>query len=358
MNNLPATSANPNENYEKLRSAIAEAQTQGDTKTVVSLQKQLGQAYMEAGDAPLALTEFNEAIKLVFKSEDDKEIFAQLLGFRGLALKLIGNYSLAMQAFRKSNALALEIKHSALSCDSLIHLAALHSETGKIDEAIAVLNEALGIASEYKDKVRIMRINGLLGDNFFKRVEPAKASEYFQLAYDAAQNLGNRAAGCSFITKLGNVFLLEGKSERAIDKYEYALKLASALADRNAEINILGGLFRAHALAGNIDPAFTYGEQVIHLAAEISHYEAEIANIQALALFSIEHGQAGKALSYLGRGFEVAKEQVNMGWEMELLTLSSKAYSAQEKFAEALNSLDEALTLAIKLQDESFMANT
>ena len=41
MNNLPPTSANPNENYEKLRSAIAEAQTQGDTKTVVSLQKQL-----------------------------------------------------------------------------------------------------------------------------------------------------------------------------------------------------------------------------------------------------------------------------------------------------------------------------
>ena len=120
----------------------------------------------------------------------------------------------------------------------------------------------------------------------------------------------------------------------------------------------MGGLFRAHALAGNIDPAFTYGEQVIHLAAEISHYEAEIANIQALALFSIEHGQAGKALSYLVRGFEVAKEQVNMGWEMELLTLSSKAYSAQEKFAEALNSLDEALTLAVKLQDESFMANT
>jgi tetratricopeptide (TPR) repeat protein len=170
MNNLPTTSANSNENYEKMRSAIAEAQTQGDTKTIVSLQKQLGQAYMEAGDAPLALTEFNEAIKLVFNSEDDKEIFAQLLGFRGLALKLIGNYSLAMQAFRKSNALALEIKHPSLSCDSLIHLAALHSEMGKIDEAIAVLNEALGVASEYKDKVRIMRINGLLGDNFLKRV--------------------------------------------------------------------------------------------------------------------------------------------------------------------------------------------
>lgn len=363
MNNLPVTPAastpiNPNENFEKLRTAITEAQTQGDTKTIVSLLKQLGQAYMEVGDAPQALTEFNEAIKLVFNSEDDKEIFAQLLGFRGLALKLIGNYSLAVQSFRKSNALALEIKHSALSCDSLIHLAALHSEMGKVDDAIAVLNEALGIASEYKDKVRIMRVNGLLGDNFLKRAEPAKASEHFQLAYETAQNIGNKAAGCSFITKLGNVLLLEGKTERAIDKYEYALKLASALADRNAEINILGGLFRAHALAVNIDPTFTYGEQVIHLAAEISHYEAEIANIQALASFSIEQGMAEKALPYLERGIQIAKKQVNMGWEMELLSLYSKAYYVQGKYTEALNSLDEALTLATNLQDEFFMATT
>lgn len=361
MNNLPVTPAvptNPNENYEKLRSAIAEAQTQGDTKAIVLLQKQLGQAYLDVGDAPQALTEFNEAIKLVFNNEDDKEVFAQLLGFRGLALKLIGNYSLAVQAFRKSNALAVEIKHPALSCDSLIHLAALHSEMGKTDEAIPVLNEALGIASEYKDKVRIMRVNGLLGDNFLKRVEPTKASEYFQMAYEIAQNLGNQAAGCSFITKLGNVLLLEGKTERAIDKYEYALKLAAAQADRNAEINILGGLFRAHAFIGNIDPAFKYGEQVIHLAAEISHYEAEIANIQTFASFSIEQGQTERALPYMERGIQIAKKQVNMGWEMELLVLYSRAYSVQGKYTEALNSLNEALALAANLQDESFMAAT
>jgi tetratricopeptide (TPR) repeat protein len=355
MNNLPATSPDINENYEKLKNAIADARKQGDTKAVVSLLKQLGQAYMQAGDAPQALTEFNEAIKLVSNGEDN-ETFAQLLGFRGLALKLIGNYSLAMHAFRKSHTLALEIKHPALSCDSLIHIASLHSEMGKLDEAFTALTDALKVASENRDKVRKMRLYGLLGDNSLKRIEPAKASEYFQMAHELAQDLGNQAAESSFITKLGNVLLLEGNTDRAINQYERALKLASALEDRNAEINILGGLFRAHALAADLYPAQVYAEQAIHLSAQIGHFEAEVANIQALAAFLIEHGQFDKVFHLLERGLQVAREQVNPGLEMELLNLTGQAYSLQEKYDEALISWDTALVQASMLQDEPFMA--
>ncbi len=341
--------------YEQLRNAITEARSKGDNKTVVALCKKMGLTFMEAGDAPQALTEFNEAIKLVSKDED-KESFAQLLGLRGLALKSIGNYSLAMQAFRKSNALAREIKHPALSCDSLIYLAMLQSEMGKIEDAISVLNDSLALAVEFKDKVRRMRIYGLLGDNFTKHINPAKAIEFFQMAELTAQDLGNRAAECSFITKMGNVFLLEGKTENAIEKYERAFKFASALEDRNAEINILGGLFRAHALAGELNLAQVYGEQAINLASQINHFEAEIANIQAMVVFLIEQEQVDKVFPLLERGMQIVHEQTNLGWQMEILNLQGQAYSLQEKYNEAIKSWNAALTLASNLQDEPFMA--
>lgn len=356
MYNFPETPVDANEIYEKLRNAIAEAQAQGKVKTVVSLLKKLGQAYMNAGDAPQALTEFNEAIKLVSNREEDKEAFAQLLGFRGLALKLIGNYSLAMHAFRKSNTLAREIKHPALVCDSLIYIASLDSEMGKVDQALVALKEARELAAEQKDRVRRMRVDGLLGDNFLKQHEPSRASEYYQRACEVAQDLGNQAAECSFITKLGNALLLEENTARAIEKYERALTLAAALDDCNAEINILGGLFRAHALAGDSYPAQVYGEQAIHLAAQIGHSEAEVANIQALAAYLLEQGLVDASLPLLERGLQVARQQTNLGSLMELLNLQGQAYSIQENYEAALVSWNAAITLASNLQDEVFMA--
>lgn len=354
MSMLPPVDVN--ENYEQLRQAIAAAQEKGQTKTAVALLKKLGQAYLEAGDAPQALTEFNEAIKLVSNNSAEKEAFAQLLGLRGLALKLIGNYSLALQAFRKSNDLAREINHPALACDALINLASLHAEMGKTDQALTSLNDALEIATQNKDKVRKMRVYGLLGDTFLKQAATTQALEYFRQAQEAAQGLENRAAECSFITKLGNTLLLEGKSDAAIEQYERALKLASALGDRNAEINLLGGLFRAYALAGEVHPAQIYGEQAIHLAAQIEHVEAEIANLQALAAFLLEQDLPEQAFPLLERGLQVVRQQTNLGLQIELLNLQGQAYSLQEKYPDALESWNAALTLASNLQDEVAMA--
>jgi tetratricopeptide (TPR) repeat protein len=356
MTTLPVHETDANEKYDQLKKEIEIARGQENESALVGLYRKLGQAYMDDGDAPQALTEFNEALKIVSKGED-KESFAQILGLRGLALKMIGNYSLAMQAFRKSNSLAVEINHPTLACDSFIQIAILHSEMGKIDDTLSSLDKALNIAVEQKDKTRKMRVYGLLGDNFLKQANPAKAAEYFQMAYETAQDLKNRAAEVSFITKSGNVHLLEGKMDRAIEKYERALSLASALEDRGAEINILGGLFRAYALAGDAHPATVYGEQAIHLAAGISHFEAEIANIQALASFLIEQGQAEKALPHLERGIQVAREQVNPGWEMELLRMQGEAHLATDQVAQALMSWEAALTVADRLQDEAFMAS-
>lgn len=356
MSTLPVQPVAAQENHEQLRKSIAEALEKNQTNTAVALLKKLGQAYMEAGDAPQALTEFNEAIKLVSKDENEKESYSQLLGLRGLALKLIGNYSQALQAFRKSYSLALEVNRYALSCDALINTAALHSEMGKPDQALAALNDALEVALQNKDKVRKMRVYGLLGDNFFKQVEPIRAMENYRLAGEAAQGLENRAAECSFITKIGNVLLLEGKSEPAIEQYERALKMASTLGDRNAEINILGGLFRAYALAGEVQPAQVYGNQAIHLAAQIEHVEAEIANLLALSAFLLEHGTFEQVFPLLERGLEVVRQQTNLGLQIELMNLLGQAYAHQENYADALASWNAALTLASNLQDEPFMA--
>src|SRR3970040_1233482 len=121
------------EKINQLQSAIEAARQEKASSQLWLLQRKLGQHFLEQGDAPKALTEFNEALKTVSKG-DDKESLAQLLGFRGIALKEIGNFSLALQAIRKSHATAKEIRHDALTCDALIQMAILKSDMGRETE--------------------------------------------------------------------------------------------------------------------------------------------------------------------------------------------------------------------------------
>jgi tetratricopeptide (TPR) repeat protein len=356
MNDTTTLIDNKDDATEVLKKEVAAAREKNDIKNLLPLLKDLGQAFMEKGDAPQALSEFDEALRIVSKGED-KEAFAHFLGLRGLALKLLGNYSLAMQAFRKSNKLATEINHFALACDSLIQIAALNSDMGKTEDAIAGLNKALKVAMEQKDKVRRMRIYGLMGDHHLRQSDTAKASEYFRMAYETALDLENRGAECSFITKLGNVLLLEEKAEPAIEKYERALKLASALEDRNAEINILGGLFRSHALNANIRLAEVYGEQVIHLSRETKLAEAEVANIAAFTSFLVENGKIAEAIPYLERGVQIADEQNSLDIKSDMLVRLGLAYYGAGSNDLALEYFNKAFVIAGNVSDELTQAH-
>jgi tetratricopeptide (TPR) repeat protein len=350
MNKTQIPEVNKDDLIPLLQKETNAAREKNDTKNLILLLRKLGQTYIDHGDAPQALSEFDEALKIVSKG-DDKEIFAQFLGLRGLALKMLGNYSLAMQAFRKSNHLAVEIKHPALSCDSFIQLAGLHSEIGKPEDAMACLNSAMQIALEQKDKPRKMRVCGLMGDHYLKQADPADSMEYFRQAYDLALDLGNRGAECSFIIKMGNVLLLEEKAEAAIDKYERALQLASALEDRNAEINILGGLFRAQAFMENIPLAMRYAEQVIHLAHESGLVDAEFTNIDALTSFLVDHGKAAEAIPYLERAVQISDDQNSLDMKLDMLTRLGLAFYQVGKNDQAIEYLNKAFVIAGNVSD-------
>jgi len=90
------------------------------------------------------------------------------------------------------------------------------------------------------------------------------------------------------------------------------------------------------------------------IAAEIEHVDAELANIQALASFLIDQRQFEPAL-LLERGLQIMREQTDLSSQMELLDSQGKVFSLQEKYAEALESWNIALTLASNLQDEALM---
>ena len=331
---------------QNMQTALARAREQMDESQICLLLRKIGQLYLDESNAPEALTCFEEALKIAKKLQE-KETESQLFGYKGFALKLLGNDDMALQAFQKAYGIAASLRRDGLMCDSLIQIAIIESNVGRKHEAIEHHEQAGKIARQMQDNPRKMRVASMLADNYYALEDFQKAKENYTEAYEIASILGNRAAECSFLTKRGNISLREEDLNSAISQYESALILASDLEDRSAEINILGGLFRANALKGDAGLATFYGERVIQLAHEIDYFEAEILNIQTLVTFLVEQKEYDKALSYLARGKQLAeKKQQEPEWLLTLLNTMAHTYYEARQNEQALETFMQVLRLA------------
>lgn len=350
----------PNQNQAavipELETALESARRKGDPRALLPALAKLGQAYLQIGEAPKALTQFDEGFT-ISRELQDEEAGARFLGFRGLALKQIGNFDLALRVFRQSNRLATKIGHDLLVCDSHIQAAMLLTEKGMSTKAISQLSQAMHYAVEKNDLPRKMRIASLLGDNFARLESFDKAVEYYVIAYECSRDLDNIIAASSFLTQIGNIFLQEGELESATGQYERALNIASQLEDANAEIHILGGLFRAHARAGDLRLATTYADRVIHLARQSGHRQAELANLDALTTLFIQHGDYRPCLPHLERALQLLEDDHDLGLKLSFLSNLGFVHYHLGEFDAALSAYDQGIELARRVSDPLAEAN-
>ena len=125
-------------------------------------------------------------------------------------------------ALNRSLSLAKEIGHLALQADAHTQLGQVDAEQGEVTRAISHLEQALGVAMEMPDQIRIMTLAGRLGSLFLGLSSLDKASEYYAQALRTAQDLQLQRPECSFIVSLGNVMLTNGEPGAAIEQFEQA----------------------------------------------------------------------------------------------------------------------------------------
>ncbi len=341
---------------QELQEAVAKAETGADPIRHCQALMHLGQAYLDQKEAPAALTQFETGLKLAQQTEN-RQIQAQLFGYKGMALKMLGNTSMALQAFRKSNGIASHLKHDLLLCDSFFQIGLLKTIENQPGSSLDDLTQSLAIATRLRDHGRQLRAAEALAEICETLEELEQSRQYYRLAIEQARLLGDHTAECTLLTRQANNSLAAGDFETAIDQYEAALDIASAIENRIAEINILGGLFRVHALAGHQHLAVLYGEKIIQLSRDIEHFEAEITNIHALARYLLEQGQAQAARAYLSEGLVLAEKHDSPEWLSDLLVLDGQAHYACGEHALAIESLNQAASLATGIGDKSRIAH-
>ncbi len=330
-----------------LEKKVNTSREEDDADIFVLSLVELGQAYLEIGDTPRALTQYEEGIK--FCQQTGNELAeARFWGYKGICLMRLGNSDFAQVSFYKSLKMARAIDHKSLIVDALTQLGGLLLDTGKPEKAISKYEQAFTEAMNLGDQRRIMLISSRLGNIFFGLESLEKAVEYYAVALKTAQDIHDKRAECAYQISIGNAFYANDEIGVANEHFEYALNLSMELDDRQVEISALSNLLKTSIAADKISMVLLYGESVVRQAAAIHEQAAEIANIQILTTYLINKGLYQKAFPYLERGLVIAEAQQDWDWQLTMLMNLGYASYTLENLPEAAAYYEQGLMVAEK----------
>ncbi len=341
------TDTNANEHIQILESKMDTIRAEGDADTRVTALFELGQTYLDTGDTPKALTQFEEGIQFCQQTGDELSE-ARFWGYKGICLLRLGNSHFAQIAFYKSLKMARALDHKSLIIDALSQLGGLLLDTGQPEKAIAKYEQALAEALNSGAQQRSMLVASRLGSIFFGLESLEKAVEYYALALQISQDLHDTRAECAYHIHIGNVFFANQEIEVANEHFEHALNLSMELDDYHIEISTLSNLLKTSIAADKLSQTLLYGDSVIRQCALANEQEIEIANIQALTAYLMEKGQYRKAFPYLERGLVIAETQQDWDWQLTMLMSLGHASYTLEKLPEAAAYYEQGLAVAEK----------
>ncbi|HSM56954.1 MAG TPA: tetratricopeptide repeat protein [Candidatus Sulfomarinibacteraceae bacterium] len=343
----------------RLETALEQARAADDAQKAAETLLALGKAYLESGNVPRALTQFEEGIELAEALPDDAAVewAAQFWGYKGICLGRLGNSHFAQIALYKAHNLAKEAGHKPLLVDTLLQLGSLLASSGKPEKAVNKFEQALSLALECGDQVRAMHAAGRAATLFSAIEAHKKALEYFALALEKAKALGQVLAAAGYYLNLGNIYLAENEAALAIEQFQRALDAASVGQEHPGEraaitFAALTGLMRAHVADGQRQPALLYGEHALRLAEENGDTASQLTAIHMLAAALLDWEEEGEALAHLQRGLALAREQDDWNWQLSLQAQAGFAAYCTGDNEQALTHYEQALELAARLQDQ------
>jgi tetratricopeptide (TPR) repeat protein len=147
---------------------------------------------------------------------------------------------------------------------ALTDLGVLHSNEGKCQRAIQLLEEALKIARQTRDRSQETDVIGNLGMALIAK-DPNRALELLRQELAITREIGSRFAEKSALNHLGIFFLRARDAAQALAHLEQALRIAHQLGDRQHEADLLWLLAIVHSETGRQEPALANAQAAVEM---------------------------------------------------------------------------------------------
>jgi tetratricopeptide (TPR) repeat protein len=198
----------------------------------------IGRARLDAGDARLAIRDFEEVLHIAI---DLKNRFWEsvALGNLAIAYQQLGDLQTAVEHHEKVLLISREIGNRAEEASALGNLGVAYRCLGDAPKAIDYIEQQLSIAREMGNRRAECHSLANLGKAYADLQDTHKAVEHFERALIISREIGDRRAEAFVLGNLGTAYDSLGDTSKAIDYYERQLSTAREIGDRHGEGNAL-----------------------------------------------------------------------------------------------------------------------
>ncbi len=256
--------------------------------------------------ASLKLKEYDEALRLIedavrhLRDEDDLRGVVLALSVRGEAERLKGLSAEALATFEEARATlhAAGIDDAQLAGDAHRNIGVTHTLDGRIDEAIAELEEARRLLEQVGDLQGLGNTCGSLAQCYSMRGEPLEALGALQRAQSAFERAGNTFDLGLTLNNTGMVYYELGEYEQALQVYARGLRLVRGTGNVFDEACMMLGTAETYRSMGRFEESLATYEEARPLVegAQIPYLLTELTEGLALTRLGLGQGQQAMAL--------------------------------------------------------------
>lgn len=337
-----------------LRAALAQAEVDGDLSGQNQLLGRLGRALLSEDETLPALACFEQGLK-VAQQLDDKESGARHLANQGTALGQIGNYTLAMRAFRKSYTFAKELAHEPMEYDLLLLMAELERARKSPESAIGHLDEALILAQRHGSAGRALRVHLAYGQASWDLDEVETAIEHYEIALALAREVGDLTAQGHCLNTLGGLARANRDIRKASSMFEQALALSPTAHSSGQRLALLAQLGDIRFGQGVLDESRQLFAEALTVAREIGDRESETRLVGSLGLVSADLGDPDEALNLAAQAVELARAIGEPRLHGEQLLFQALALADVGQTEAALTACEAAITFFEEIEASSLI---
>jgi tetratricopeptide (TPR) repeat protein len=228
----------------------------------------VGDAYLETGDMPAALSAYQRAQTLVDDATENGPPGAFALARSDIQLK-VGVLHFNMRSFDKS-----------MACYT---------------DALRILDEARDLGKDDLADRKVRAFNNIAGV-YIQRSDYATALPYFQQAVEIGRSLDRPRHESSLNNNIGICYMEMGRYELANEYFLKALAVRKVAGDLRGQAQVLNNLGKNQIFFGNFRAARDHFEQALALGKEVGSPASMVISLESLSLVFDTLGEHKAAL--------------------------------------------------------------
>jgi serine/threonine protein kinase/predicted ATPase len=243
------------------------------------------------------------------------------------------------------------------AAEHLRRVAARASTVGSLDDALRILQRAIGMLPEAQAELR-MKLQVQLGDAYSIKGSYDEAIAALQPALETARRLGARSAEAGALAQLGRIAgVFRGDYPAGQAYFDEALPIARELGDREALVFITRQLGNIGNALGDLEAAKGHLEESLQLARDLGDRASEVNALNSLGINARARDDFEAALRHYQQALDLAIGIGDRNLRAMLTGNVAEIHYVQGDFASAKRLSERALAVAQEAANDSLVAN-